>query len=80
MKKFYLFMTKMFSTKYLQIYIIDINNPSTTNLTFNEDNSLVTTKKIKILYHDLSSPKHIFLWVYNNYFIVMNEKVERIKN
>ena len=61
MKKFYLFMTKMFSTKYLQIYIIDINNPSTTNLTFNEDNSLVTTKKIKILYRDLSSPKHIFL-------------------
>ena len=73
-------MTKMFSTKYLQIYIIDINNPSTTNLTFYEDNSLVTTKKMKILYHDLSSTKHIFLWVYNNYFIVMNEKVERIKN
>ena len=37
-------MTKIFSN-YLQIYIIDINNPSTTNLSFYEDNYLVQLKK-----------------------------------
>lgn len=67
MKTFYLYNEKVLPFHdqnflyYLQIYIIDINNPSTTNLTFYEDNFLVTTKNIKILYHDLSSPNHIFM-------------------